>query len=344
MTESPCSPEQLDSRETVTFDFVPFVVRLFSEGPLRGGTPAVMDDPNGHTAESMHRLREIWKRAAWRFLARDCGWRALPGRIWETQVPPLRFTADSMKLCLALYGASRTGSDWKTTVIPACQEATGDLILHHLAFRRLRQNPLIAGLPSSYDWSAWNTNPLNTAADPLIAPAPLPPEAWDLLTAEPFAPLLPWILSAWTLRWDRTDSDESEPPRPDSWRRWQAARRRVVDGIMDAFGRAARPQHYLPFLEWFARMAPGLPRMLQKFEDATRSMPLAQRPAACADWHHMLGHALTLQSLAEEFTAIHPADREPCHRTYLAAVHSSGFAEALPAIRSARQALRPVIS
>ncbi len=353
MNDIQCSPEELLSRQTATFTFVPFIARLFTDGTLRADSPPLLPAPSGMTAEVVARLREIWKRVVWRYLARECGWRALPAtssagahvsvRLWQTKVPRIQFTAAAMELCVGLFNATRTQNKQPNFSPLPCGQGNGDLFLQHLAFRRLRRNPLSAGLPHDYDWSPWANNPLNSGWDPAISNSVLPKERWALLTTETMVPFLPWLLTEWTSRW-LVASHECQEKKLNQWREWQAAQRRTIDGIMAALVAHNHPIAFIPLMEWYARMNPGLPRALKTFELLATSLRLNQRQAACADWHHTLGLAEQLHAIVQDYTALHPADREPCHRLFLAASHTTGFADAVPAIRSIRQILHPVIS
>ncbi len=202
-------------QRTARFAWAPFVARLLIDGRLgRGAYPGLpVDDPRALTADTVADVAEIVRRGVWAFLVRQGGWRRTrfvdpargrvsEGRLWAAPhlVPPA-FSPGSVRLLLLLFNAARSPARGARAAperrpfelaidLPLDSSKSGDLLLHHLVFRRL-----IEVFPGGGPWTArFAANPLNLLTHAhLFKSGKAAIGSLARLLDDDFHPFLPWL-------------------------------------------------------------------------------------------------------------------------------------------------------
>lgn len=325
------------------FALVPFIARLLTHGPLRGDSPPLpRDDPSALTSEAVDAIKQLLNRGAWRFLSETCGWTKVRGsRLWQQPAPALTFSKQSIDLLLAIYNFTRSGGSREIAAaeLPDCLGTNGDLLLHHLVFRRLRRSSLESGIGSNYIWTAWAKNPLNCAWQPALASAS---SDWQRLTADDIAPFLPWISEDW-----RANSRTASADRwfnPASLEEWCHAHSRVYRNLISTFDAAGRIDLTGFLLNEFQTNARFAEDDLAQFDRLTQGASIGERRRIARPWAEYLEIPTLLQQLYQTAYATHPIDRDQPQTEFMAHFHKVEFDNVLDILGNLRQELRPTLS
>jgi len=357
------SDQETAWHRTARFSLVPWVARLLGNGPLRGESKLLpWDTPEGLTDETVGALREMMNRAAWQFLARECGWRQRHAvdvstrggersfrkrRLWDTAadetLPPLRFTSEAIDLLVSAYNHTREGVRVEIIEPPSCLSANGDLLLHHLVFRRLTEAGPGLGIPREFGWNRFYENPLNALFHVVsFDESDRPATHWQRLLEPDLAPFFPWIGSriaeSWRLRISR--EPWKTPSEAGSW-----------------FGNAAllngeliveleeRPDLLLFLFEVLAAQAETAEADREQFEHACESLHHHRKRSALAvPWFDFLKTTDALESIHRDGIGLHPIERSGPEKCFLATWEEMTFSATADRLTNLRQRVRPTLS
>ena len=357
------SDQETAWHRTARFSLVPWVARLLGNGPLRGDSKLLpRDNPEGLTEETVAALREMMNRATWRFLARECGWRqrhavdAPAGRggergfrkrrLWETaaheKLPPLRFTAEAVDLLVSVYNRTREGERVESIEPPSCLAANGDLLLHHLVFRRLTEAGPTLGVPPEFGWPRFFENPLNALFHVISFDQPdRPATNWERLLEPDLAPWFPWIgcriADTWQLRLAR--DPWKAPVEAGSWFGNLARLNGELIAELEE-----RPDLLLFLLDVFTAQAETAEPNREQFERACESFSHRERSALAVPWFDFLKTADTLEAIHQETIGLHPVERSGPEKCFLAAWEEMTFPVTADRLKKLRRQVRPTIS
>ncbi|MEM7014850.1 MAG: hypothetical protein AAF585_25600 [Verrucomicrobiota bacterium] len=339
--------------KTAQFGWAPFVARLLSHGPIRGKSDELPNDIRALNSESIDALKEIMNRAVWRFLARECGWRQRricvgsdlqlqDARLWNQPTPELRFTHESIELLLSIYNATRGSNRVEKARIPECLSANGDVILYHLVFRRLYENPVLASISTGYHWGGWTErNPLNAlSAFPICSdPSNV---AWELLLESSMRAFAPWLVNYIADEWLRNEQA-----------RWQGAsaiqssfqiQKEMCCQLIEAAGQVNRQDILIPLLEYFQKNLKNRNEHLNFFESQTKRKSMSERREIGASWSDFLALTDTLEGLQQQALELHPVERSGPEKLYLSMWEELDFSEVLTTAAELQQKLTPRLS
>ncbi len=341
------------------FVWVPFVARLLLEGRVTNSPHSVLplDEPEALTSDTVADVREIIRRGVWAYLVRHGGWRrtrfvdprtdrAGEGRLWQApHLEPPTFSPGSIRLLLLLFNATRTPAPAPATMMPNAgprfQPAvdlpfdlskSGDVLLHHIVFRRLRD------VNRNDDWTArFAANPLNLLSHPHL---------FDVETAaarEPLArlldddlhPFLPWLAHDQVRAWSRLMPNHSlssdgvlNQRQRQVWKTWT---RLLV--------KAGRYDMLVPFVAFWSRLDPD--SALRDFERLAGDCRLEERSELARPWVELLELGTWLHKTSGRVRALHPVDREAVHQLFLTACGEYDFDRVAAGIERLIQGLRP---
>ena len=353
-----------DLQRVARHAWAPFVARLVMDGRLgRAPHPALpVDDPRALTASAANAVREAVRRGVWAYLVREGGWRRTPfidpardrvaeGRLWQApNLPPLAFSAVSIRLLIELFNATRSRPTTAQTTpvdrlaltaveLPLDPKRSGDLLLHHVVFRRL-----VETWPKGDDWQcSWHpgfaANPLNLMTHGHLFDL----EDQDLepclnrLLDDDLRPYLPWLAHAWVGRWARVEPDRLATR--DSLRVLSERQGRIWRVWMRSLTSAERYDGLVPFIVFWS----GLDTFpaLKEFEQLAAGCRLEERAELARPWVELLELAVELHATAEEVRALHPIEREAVHQLFLTACGEHDLDAAVARIEGLIQRLRP---
>ena len=335
------------------FVWVPFVARLLLEGRLaRTPHPTLpVDEPEALTSDTVADAGEIIRRAVWAYLVRHGGWRrtrfvdpradrAGEGRLWQApHLQPPAFSPDSIRMLLLLFNATRqppsrqaadetpvAGSPVQPAIeLPLDLTKSGDVLLHHVVFRRLLQIT-----PHPHDWAeGFAANPLNLLSDPQLFDVE-PAAARERLARvldDDLHPFLPWLAHDWIRGWADLDPGRQH-------RIWTTLTRLLVQ--------AERIDLLVPWIAFWARLDPDA--VHRDFErELGGDIRLEERSARARPWVELLELGTELHEIAGGVRALHPIDREAVHQLFLTACGEYDLDRAAARIERLIQRLRPTL-
>ncbi len=356
------------------FVWAPFVARLLMEGRLtRGPYPVLpVDDPGALTSDTVADVREIVRRGVWAYLVRQGGWRRTrfvdpardrvsEGRLWEApHLQPPAFSPGSIQLLLLLFNATRSpprkapGRGMAATPahgrrlelaidLPLDLSKSGDVLLHHVVFRRL-----VAVYPHGGPWTRrFAANPLNLLTHAHlfeVETSRLPPsggtavrESLARLLDDDFHPFLPWLAHDWVREWSRFEPERLRTR--DSLRVSCQRQGRIWETWMHLLLEAERYDILVPLVAFWARLDPF--SALRGFERLAGDCRLEQRTELARPWVELLELGSRLHQTAEEVRGLHPVDRQAVHQLFLTACGEHDFDGAATRIDRLVQGLRP---
>ncbi len=343
---------------TARFGFVPWLARMLDGGPLRGETPELpVGDEKALTDETVAAISDIANRASWRFLARTCGWRRLdavsPGnpdahsirRLWDDRaaLPSLEFSTATPALLLTVFNATRKGGKIGEATLPDCTRHNGDLIIHHLVFRRLCEAPQSLGLDPNFLWPAWYANPLNalfhvTSYGFSVTEA----TRWDAVTAPGIAAYFPWI-GLQLIQNTRQKDVLSWTSGKKNIQRLRAMTLLLTDLALEA-ERAGRIDLLGFLLRHFAEVLKASEQDFAAFERATNGFTQRERQEMAQPWADYLSFVEPLSRTSRECSEIHPIERTGPQNCFLAQWEAANFTETVECLRDFRQRVRPTFS
>ncbi|MEM7385572.1 MAG: hypothetical protein AAF514_11565 [Verrucomicrobiota bacterium] len=358
-TASP-SPRTTQNHRNARFSLVPWLVRLMDGGPLSGRSdPLPIDDEQALTDETIVAIQEIANRGCWRFLARECGWRRLDAplprnagsqssrRLWEgaAALPALTFSTATVNLILTVFNASRRKTDEAGVVGPTGDQTirtNGDLILHHLIFRRLNEQPGFKSLLSVQ--KDWLINPLNAFHQ--ILPYRKGEAAltrWERLTDPDLAPYVPWIGHQRALRWARETENLWEIGLESRLQWLEALTERLTQWATQT-EKVERPDLLAFGMPLFKSVQQQRSIALRDFERLTATLSLRERQRYGERWVAFLDLVEPLDRFATGCLDTHPIERSGAEKAFLARWQAMDFKEVVEQIRNLSQEVRPSFS
>jgi len=346
---------ETQSHLTAQFRWVPFVARLLGEGPLRGSSDPLELRPDAVNQESLTAIKAIMNRAVWRFLARECGWTerrivTIGGdlktcRLWQQEgAPAIRFSDASVELLLTIYNGTRGAKRINQLSLPDCHHSTGDLLLHHLIFLRLKHDPLLAGSGSHEDWTPWLSNPLNALKSCVLDTRVFVSTIhWEALFSEDLRPYIPWILArikeAWlvdeTQRWVQDTKLVSQ--------RLQIQAELISQMVRGMEG-ADRPDLIAPVLEYFHHLLPRRTYLKGRFDTVTRPLSMRDRTEVGKHLSDLLSITRDLTRIQSDLLSLHPVEREAPANLFLSAWEELDFTKTCCEAGEFRRQITPTLT
>ena len=345
--------EETAWHKTAQFSWVPFVARLLSQGPIRGKSEELPDEVRALNRESIDAVKQILNRAAWRFLARECGWRrrricVLPdlqlrdARLWNQQTPELRFSHESIKLLISIYNATRNANRIEKADMPGCLALNGDMIIHHLVFRRLYNNRKLAAISSDYNWSTWTEkNPLSACtAFAICEKSKYVGLNWFF--ESDLNAFTPWLLNYVADEWLRWEEDRWQGP--SSIRSGYQTQQQLCEKLIEAARQAERQDLLIPILEYYSKILDDREEHFHRFESQTQRLSMNERRKIGASWSDFLALTNPLERIRDNALGVHPVERSGPEKLYLSAWEEIDFSVALTAAGELQQKLTPRLS
>lgn len=367
------SASQRKQHETAAFSFLPFVVDLFSRRDIRIKRAELL--PVGRaealTSEVVEALEDIITRGTLGFLCRAGGWRALdwaaPGqeqpvrgvrmvdeRLWSGK--HLSYSAHSVETLLITYNAVCQAGGQPYPDVPGKKKIhkdypkqrpsrfkhNGDMLVHHLAFLKIRQAPF--KVDEDY-WKFLSTsNPLTHVAR-LSVTADDAETLLERLMKPDFAMMMPWLgyhlASCWRAelktRWDVLARFHRLNQGLAAW----------CDQLLTYAERQERRDLLIPLLGFYQQHfeRQGIEEQwLREFNRLARDLRFADRSEYQRAWASMLGVIIKLQQHYLDARDVHPIDREAPDRAFMSAYETSGFDPLVERVRALTNQLNSVIS
>lgn len=359
MSERSFDPETTNHHRTARLVLVPWLVRFFNDGPIKGSSPSLpLGNPGALTDETVLAVQHIINRACWKFLAGECGWRkrtaVFPGnrdthsirRLWQQgqSAPELTFSESSIELLITIFNATRKESAPPFLPIQQCLGTNGDLLVQHLVYQRLRRTPKVF---ETGDWTAapsWLCNPLNALASPdLYRDYEAPRIHWHRLFDADLSPFIPWLGANQAILWHRKETSFQEGDLEEKLE-WFEALTNLITEFMATAMDAERIDLTTFLLEWFALHAKQKDTNLIQFQRFTENRSLRERQNLASRWVHLLELITPLEHAAREATTTHPVERSNCQNAFLAAWEDLPFDKTAATLRELIQNLRPSIN
>lgn len=344
-----------EQHRTARFVFVPWLVRLFSEGPLRSDTSEIPEgDENALTDETVDAIKQICNRAVWQFLAKQCGWKKIDSlhsedqdshsfqRLWSNH-QSLAFSTATPNLLIAMFNATRRSGGFDRITLPNCLKHNGDLLVHHLVFRRLRDAPLAFGHPPEQSLDRWFANPLNAMYDPLgyrnYDPALT---QWIRLCEPDFAAFVPWLGLRQVEKW-KQDSAVHRADGLEARLTWLEALTFLVADwgvIAEKCGRIDLAGFVLDLMMHHQQRSEI---NLTEFRRETAQLSLRQRQEMTGSWTDFLALTGPLEESAKQCLNAHPVERTGPQKCFLAKWEALDFSATVSRLQELSQNLRPTL-
>lgn len=353
--------EEFDERvtrchRTARFDLVPWLARLFGDGSVRGDSPSLpIGDETALTDETVAALQSMVNLASWRFLARECGWRRIhavnPGnpesiskrRLWEEASADvqLTFSTATPDFLISVFNGTRKEGDLSGDDQATGPVTNGDLLVHHLVFRRIHDTSLAFGLGGDADLASWLRNPLNALYDPLRYRKVNPEDTdWERLCRADIAMWMPWIGLRMSQIWAGREKS-SWACGIDGGLRWLEA----ITFLLGDWGRACekslRLDGYLGALDYLVRHEAGSELKRTEFERENESCSLRERQERAVRWVDFLSLTQPLEESANRFAGVHPIERSGAERAFLSLWEEMRLPEVVKSLGNLSQSLRP---
>lgn len=342
------SPEETEWHQLASFTFLPWVGRMLGHGPLLGESkPLPVGTPHALTAESVEGINQIARRATWQYLARECGWLRLtvpssahPKRLWEAELPPITFSDWTVTILLQVFNSTRSQNNFNASLLDFGGSTNGDLLIHHLIFRRLVEAPPLLGAARNYPFEFWYDNPLNRGFHFLNCLNRPAHKVWGRLQEGEMLPFLPWIIQEWTRSWMhsfrlRWDEDPSH---------WHRAHTQICTELIEVAESLGRPHLLAGLLSFFHQAAQQADADRELFEAWVVGRPHSERNERTEPWASHLGIAERLQRIYQEFTQLHPVERQEPQKLLMALYQNLDFDQSVTRLFTLRDAIRPAIS
>lgn len=341
---------------TARFDLVPWLARLFGDGSIRGDSPSLpLGDETALTDETVDALKSMVNLAAWRFLARECGWRRIHAvssrdsetiskrRLWEEAGSrvQLTFSTATPDLLISVFNGTRREGQLSGDIQTVEPETNGDLLIHHLVFRRLHDTPLAFGLAADADLACWLRNPLNALYAPLRYRRANPEDTdWERLCRVDMALWMPWIGLRMSQIWSGRE-ETTWGSGIDEGLQWLEA----ITFLLGDWGRACeknlRLDGYLGALDYLVRHEAGSETRRIEFERENESSPLRERQERAIRWVDFLSLTQPLEESANRFAGIHPIERSGVEKAFLSLWEEMNLPEVVKSLENLSQSLRP---
>lgn len=341
------SPDETDWHQLASFTFLPWVGRMLGHGPLQGESkPLPVGTPHALTSESLEGIDQIARRAVWQYLARDCGWVRLttpsinrPHRIWEAEAPLITFSDWSLTILLQVFNSTRAQNNFNASLFACGGSTNGDLLIHHLIFRRLVESSPLLGAARNYPFEFWYDNPLNRGFHFLNCQRRPAREVWAMLEECDLISFLPWILHEWSRAWQRSfrlrwDQDPSP---------WHRAHTQICEELIELADSLQRPDLLSALLAFFHQSAQRADADLASFEAWSLGRPHAERNERTEPWAHHIAIAECLQSVYQGLTALHPVERLQPQKLLMALYQNLEFDQSVSRLLALRDVIRPAI-
>lgn len=346
--------EETAWHKTAQFGWAPFVARLLSYGPFRGKSEELPHDVRALNSESIDAVKEIMNRAVWRFLARECGWRQRricegpdlqlkDARLWNQQTPELRFTHESIELLLSIYNATRGTNKIEKAKIRGCLEANGDVILHHLIFRRLYYYPKLANISENYRWNQWTKqNPLNAICD-FAEIESAEDIKWERILEPDLINYSPWIITYSTQCWQRTQLRDWGASHSKLKRGFENLKT-ILEKYIDSSIQIGRYDLTVPIISAFKQFLKEPNVDLMCFQDITKRLSMNERRKTGKSWSDFLDLTDKLEMIQQNALDLHPVERGGPEKLYLSAWEELDFSAVLTTAKELQQKLTPRLS
>lgn len=353
--------EEFDERvtrchRTARFDLVPWLARLFGDGSVRGDSPSLpIGDESALTDETVAALQSMVNLASWKFLARECGWRKLHAvspsvpesiskrRLWEeasTDVQ-LTFSTATPDFLISVFNRTRRQEKQGDDNWAGCPATDGDLLVHHLVFRRLHDTPLAFGLEVDADQASWLRNPLNALYDPLRYRKAGPEVTdWERLCRADVAMWMPWIGLRMSQIWAGREQS-AWACGIDEGLQWLEAMTFLLGDWGRACEKGQRMDGYLGALDYLVRHEAESESKRIEFERENESSSLRDRQARAVRWIDFLSLTQPLEESAQRFAAVHPIERSGVEKAFLSLWEEMGLNGVVGSLEVLSQSLRP---
>ncbi len=329
-----------DAWRIATLELGPFLIDLLSGSPrTRRKAPPQrtlpLRRPSHLTQAVVESLCTLMNRAVYRYLWRDIGWRRRTSvdhagrlrpnvRLWEIDPAPLRFTALSVDLLLAVFNQD-SPQTWPPPV------ANGDLLLNYVVFRHLPK--------ADIDQALFTSNPLCrlTAGRPAGA-------TWDAFEQAGLLPLAPWLGFGWTHAW-LTQHQSSSTLSRHAFESHQTQQGRLIRDMVD---RALQPGHELilhPVMDYYTAMVQVGPlTFAQRLRHrAAEWLRWAERDAFYTRTLEAMRLALAVCDHYRSCCDQHPMERTPPQQCFMSHFQARNFAQVSVFVRALQQELRPSV-
>lgn len=343
---------------TARFTFVPWMVRLFNDGPVRSDSPRLpIGDAEALTDETVVAIQEVATQVCWQFLTKECGWKKIealdPGnpethakrRLWKNRsIPVLEFSTATPNLLITIFNETRKDGDMAAIQMPDCSKLNGDFLIHHLVFRRISTTPQAFGLNESFHPEQWLANPLNALYDPLnYRNFDASKTRWNRLCDSDLAPFVPWLGDRQVGKWQE-DSLNFRSAGFEPRLRWLEA----MTFLLTDWGLEAEKAQRIDLAGFMLDLMVSHLKWSEKnfaeFEQSTRDLPLGERQSLAVLWTDFISLVDPLEASARKCLDIHPIERTGAQKCFLARWEELGFSEMIEQLRAVSQLLRPSIS
>lgn len=202
---------------------------------------------------------------------------------------------------------------------------SGDLLLHHLVFRRLYRRQAV--LPS-----LWMHNPLNLMAFHTHGGQHTPESCSGFagLLRGPLAPLMPWISAEWPDLWKALPEAASL----EDLSRMHHNQAVVFTAWIQACEESDQPHLLVPLIQHYHHLMQRLEGDRAQLAQLTSRRPLSIRQPAARQWAAALMPLSTIHAHHQDALRTHPIDREGSQRILL----SEAARLKLPALHTTTQA------
>ena len=352
--------ETTENHRIARFGFVPWMARFLGGGATRQKAPElVVGDANALTDETVQAIQDISNLACWRFLVRECGWRKLTAiseldsaqysvrRILDEGVvalPNLTFTTATVDLLITIFNATGPAQSIKKIDMPDCLSSNGDLILHHLIFRRLMMEPKSFGVSPDHRWLQWYPNPLNAILDPMGYSGDYPVKVqWQQLFTDQFKPFLPWIgehlyqqvQSRMPMLWEEERLRDSLD--------WLQTVTSLTGRWLEHVGSMDRPDLQCCVFDLLIQHSDMAPEMLARFEvmHKREGETIRSRQVHGEQWNAFVELIDIFATTAQDCLAVHPVERTAAEQCFLARWEDAGLEHHIVKLRDLSRTLRP---
>lgn len=356
-TAAPTDDKTIALHQVARFKFVPWMARMLGGDtiPRDEGAELPIGEFEALTDETVVAIQEISNQSCWKFLLQDCGWRKLDAvkfndedshsirRLWDesASLPELTFSTGTPDLLLTVFNGTRRGKSIARIAMPDCLASNGDLVIHHLLFRKLHSNPKSLGLDYDHQWLPWYSNPLNALYDPkAYGGNDRVSVRWDRLFDEDMVPFVPWVFSYLIEHWS-VSSTPFFHEGLDKQLNWLRGITFLLNGWLEQCHAAGRIDCANSLVDLLAYFEASREADLHKFEEYNEGESIKLRQQRAADWVDFLELGEKLEKASCQGFDIHPVERTGAQKCFLAKWEASDFRHTLTGLRELSQALRP---
>ena len=367
--------EQAKMQEVAAFRLLPFSVDLFQGDALRllRATHLPLNEASALTAEVVDALAQVITRGTVAFLARQGGWRkksvarsgadeplkpcyGIGFEAWREQGRRLEFSAASIRSALFAYNAvcaaggianparrakgARARQAYDLDIDPEF-ERNGDLLAHHLIWRRLRGANFHVDEATQ---EAFTLNPL-TQLVRLDVSARSARAILERLLAPDLEPSWPWLIEYIASSWQ----DEMKT-RWDDLERFDRLNRGVAElgeALFEIASERGRRDYLIVMLRFFSAhlgQREEQSARLERFNRLSRSLRLSDRQFHRNLWARQVWLCCRLKQEYDEARHVHPIDRESADKVFMDAVEREPLLEMVERAQVFVNTLRGVIA